>query len=149
MFGSERSQLGTVRDALLDTGETNCFYCEKALSETTAHVDHFVPWAKYPVDLGHNFVLAHPSCNSSKSDHIAAAEFLHKWVDRNVLLQSDLDEAFTVRGIFNDLPTSARVAQWVYSTTADVGGLTWTASSMVPLEDRWKTAIDRLLATAG
>jgi len=21
-------------------------------------VDHFVPWARYPLDLGHNFVLA-------------------------------------------------------------------------------------------
>jgi hypothetical protein len=149
MFGSERSQLGGVRDALLDTGAAKCFYCEKGLSDTTAHVDHFVPWAKYPVDLGHNFVLAHATCNSSKSDHIAAAEFLDKWVDRNLTLRGGLQEAFTVRGIFNDLPTSARVAQWVYSTTADVGGLTWTSSSMVPLEDRWQAAIDRLLTTAG
>lgn len=149
MFGSERSQLNSVRDALTDVGVARCFYCDKGLSEATAHVDHFVPWAKYPVDLGHNFVLAHASCNSSKSDHVAAAEFLDKWVDRNLTLQAGLLEAFTIRGIFNDLPTSARVAQWVYATTADVGGLTWTASSMVPLEDRWQSAIDRLLATAG
>jgi hypothetical protein len=59
-----------------------------------------------------------------------------------------LHEAFITRGILNDLPTSARVAQWVYSTTADVGGLTWTASSMVPLEDRWGMAINRILAAA-
>ncbi len=149
MFGSERSQLGGVRDALLDAGAAKCFYCEKGLSDTTAHVDHFVPWAKYPVDLGHNFVLAHASCNSSKSDHIAAAEFLDKWVDRNLNMRGGLQEAFTTRAIFNDLPTSARVAQWVYSTTADVGGLTWTASSMVPLEHRWRAAINLLLATAG
>jgi len=149
MFGSERLQLGGVRDALLAAGAATCFYCEKGLSDTTAHVDHFVPWAKYPVDLGHNFVLAHASCNSSKSDHIAAADFLDKWVDRNLTLRGGLQEAFTTRGILNDLPTSARVAQWVYATTADVGGLTWTASSMVPLEDRWQAAIDRLLATAG
>ncbi|QDT10771.1 HNH endonuclease [Stieleria marina] len=148
MFGSERSQLNSVRDALVDTGATRCFYCDKVLSEATAHVDHFVPWAKYPIDLGHNFVLAHARCNSSKSDHIAAAEFLDKWVDRNLTLRGGLQEAFTVRGIFNDLPTSARVAQWVYSTTADVGGLTWTSSSMVPLEDRWETAINRILAAA-
>lgn len=51
--------------------------------------------------------------------------------------------------ILADLPTSARVAQWVYSIAHDVGGLTWTASSMIPLEDRWRAAIDRLLATAG
>ncbi len=47
------------------------------------NVDHFVPWARYPVDLGHNFVLAHSTCNSSKSDHVASAEYLEKWVDRN------------------------------------------------------------------
>ena len=106
------------------------------------------PLGKYPVDIGHNFVLAHASVNSSKSDHIASAEFLDKWVERNLDLRTALDEAFTSRGVFNDLATSARVAQWVYSATADIGGLTWATSSMVPLEARWQAAIDRLLATA-
>ena len=33
MFGSERSQLGGVREALLDTGPARCFYSGKGLSD--------------------------------------------------------------------------------------------------------------------
>ncbi len=35
----------------------------------TAHIDHFIPWSRYPIDLGHNFVLAHAGCNSAKAYH--------------------------------------------------------------------------------
>ena len=34
----------------------------------TAHIDHFIPWPRYPIDLGHNFVLAHAGCSSAKAD---------------------------------------------------------------------------------
>lgn len=81
MFGSERAQLGTIREVLLETGPSRCFYCDKDLPSQAGNVDHFVPWARYPVDLGHNFVLAHNTCNSSKSDHVASAEYLEKWVE--------------------------------------------------------------------
>ncbi|HBJ36645.1 MAG TPA: HNH endonuclease, partial [Planctomycetaceae bacterium] len=148
MFGSERASLGAVRDALLDTSEAKCFYCDKGVAPGAIHVDHFIPWAKYPVDLGHNFVLAHGSCNTSKSDHIASVEYLEKWVERNLNLRDSLREAFAMRGILNDLPTSARVAQWVYSTTAVVGGKTWRNAEMIKLDDRWQPTINRLLETA-
>ncbi len=148
MFGSERAALGSVRDALLDISEAKCFYCDKGMAPGAVHVDHFIPWSKYPVDLGHNFVLAHGSCNTSKSDHIASAEYLEKWVERNLSLRDSLRDAFTFRGILNDLPTSARVAQWVYSTTAVIGGKTWRNAEMIKLDDRWQSTIKRLLAHA-
>jgi hypothetical protein len=148
MFGSERAALGSVREALLEVGESRCFYCEKPIATAAIHVDHFVPWAKYPVDLGHNFVLAHGTCNSSKSDHIASVEYLEKWVERNLALDAKMGEAFNVRGILHDLPTSARVTQWVYSTTAGVGGRTWRNAEMIPLEGRWQPVLDRLLVNA-
>lgn len=47
------------------------FYCQGALQDRGA-VDHFVPWSRYSLDLGYNFVLARGSCNTSKSDRIAA-----------------------------------------------------------------------------
>ena len=28
-------------------------------------VDHFIAWSRYPVDLGHNLVLAHNGCNEA------------------------------------------------------------------------------------
>lgn len=49
MFGSERAQLGTIRDVLLETGPSRCFYCDKEVPGQTSNVDHFVPWARYPV----------------------------------------------------------------------------------------------------
>ena len=149
MFGSERAALGPVRETLLDISDSRCFYCEKPIAAAATHVDHFVPWAKYPVDLGHNFVLAHGTCNASKSDHIASVEYLEKWVERNLSLNGLMHEAFTRRGILHDLPTSARVAQWVYSNTAGVGGKTWRNAEMIPLEGCWQPALDRLLAMAG
>ncbi len=81
MFGSERAQLNAVRQALRESGPNRCFYCDGDLTPKSTQVDHFIPWSRYPIDLGHNFVLAHQSCNLSKSDHIAAVEYLEKWVD--------------------------------------------------------------------
>jgi len=39
-------------------------------------VDHFIPYPLYPKDLAHNFVLAHPACNRSTSDVLAARSHL-------------------------------------------------------------------------
>ncbi len=32
MFGSERASLGSVREALLNTSEAKCFYCDKGVA---------------------------------------------------------------------------------------------------------------------
>ncbi len=41
----------------MEIQEGRCFYCERRLGGAP-HVDHLVPWSRYPVDLGHNFVVA-------------------------------------------------------------------------------------------
>ena len=82
LFGRERGALDVYRDILLEVQQGRCFYCHKDLHRRM-EVDHFVPWSRYPTDLGHNFVLSHPSCNNAKSDHIAAEEHLAAWCDRN------------------------------------------------------------------
>jgi hypothetical protein len=46
---------------------TGC--CRRPLKEA-GHVDHFIPWPRYAVDLGHNFVLAHASRNERKFDRL-------------------------------------------------------------------------------
>ena len=45
-------------------------------------MDHFVPWSRYPWDVGHNFVLADQKCNSSKSDLLPARDHLEHWLAR-------------------------------------------------------------------
>ena len=42
------------------------------------------PWSRYPIDLGHNFVLAHAGCNGAKAYHTRRqAMRLGRWVERN------------------------------------------------------------------
>jgi len=146
LFGSERSNLSTVREILEDVQSGRCFYCERPLPPHAGHVDHFIPWAKYPVDLGHNFVLAHASCNSAKADHLAAADYLAAWAERNAQHQVYLEDEFTQRGVLHDLPTSVRIAHWAYQQTFDVRGLTWLRKDdLIPLPINWQQPILPLL----
>ena len=58
LFGSERASLAAVRPVLVEIQQNSSFYCFAPLSPARTHVDHFIPWSRYAVDLGHNFVLA-------------------------------------------------------------------------------------------
>ena len=82
LFGDERVPLGRVREVLLPLQQGKCFYCGRALTDAM-HVDHFVPWALYPSNLGHNFVLADAACNADKSDLLADVGHLDRWRSRN------------------------------------------------------------------
>jgi hypothetical protein len=148
LFGSERSDLGVVRGILEDVQSGRCFYCEKAMRKA-GHVDHFVPWSKYPVDLGHNFVVAHQTCNSAKADHLAAADYLAAWSERNQQHRDQLAAEFSQRGVLHDLPTSVRIANWAYQTTFDAGGLTWARKDdMVALSADWQLPLTQILESS-
>ena len=82
LFGSERSALTLLRPALVDLQGGRCFYCDGPV-RAGGHVDHFVPWSRYPTDLGHNLVVAHDSYNSAKGSMLAAEEHLARWMERN------------------------------------------------------------------
>jgi hypothetical protein len=69
LFDQERSSLEVYKPILLDFQERKCFYCHDDL-RGSIDVDHFIPWSRYPTDLGHNFVLAHRRCNNAKSDYL-------------------------------------------------------------------------------
>jgi hypothetical protein len=57
LFGAERNAFGVLRPVLMDLQHGKCFYCSQPVGRDSGHVDRFIPWAKYPIDLGHNFVL--------------------------------------------------------------------------------------------
>jgi|SRR6266567_6310259 len=97
LFGIERASLLNLRPFLFDLQEGRCFYCGRRVARNTGHIDHFVPWSKYPVDLGHNFVLADSACNSAKAQHIAAAEHLSNWARRNTTHAEALEKEFNRR----------------------------------------------------
>ena len=146
LFGSERANLAVVRPILRDFQEGACFYCRKPVMKEAGHVDHFIPWSRYPVDLGHNFVLTHAACNEQKSDRLPAAHHLDAWVEHNYRVGSDKAVEFQRRGVAYDLATSARVMNWAYRQTSEFHGLTWLrAKTMEPLTEGWNWTLVALL----
>jgi hypothetical protein len=109
-------------------------------------VDHFVPWSRYPVDLGHNFVLAHQSCNGSKSDRLAAGDHLARWAG---LIQREgprLKSEFDRRRVFNDLAVSLSITRWAYVQTLQARGLAWLGgNTLLKIEAEWLRPLDTLL----
>jgi hypothetical protein len=139
LFGTERISLSVVRPVLLDIQKGLCFYCRSPLTPANTHVDHFVAWARYPVDLGHNFVLADSKCNQQKRDRLPACEHLGAWTERNARFSDQIGEALRQRGIIPGLAASNCVAEWAYSQTEAASGLTWLRKDeMVPLESDWR-----------
>jgi len=124
LFGSERENLTIYRDFLKDIQSGDCFYCRDPIPGA-GDVDHFIPWVKYPVDLGHNFVLAHPRCNNAKRDYLAAESHLGNWFERNNKHFDDMKGFFGDQGIINDLSSSNQVTRWAYEQAENAGAHVW------------------------
>ena len=146
LFGSERASLAAVRPVLHEVQEGACFYCRRPLQADAAHVDHFIPWSRYPVDLGHNFVLAHATCNGRKSDRLASAEHLDDWVRHTADHGAEMGQEFNRAGIVHDIGASARIVNWAYTQAFQCGGLTWIRNEeLQPLPPAWNQSLQRLL----
>jgi 5-methylcytosine-specific restriction endonuclease McrA len=127
LFGTERTNLALYQPILMEVQSGECFYCGGRL-QAGATVDHFIPWSRYPIDLGHNFVLAHASCNSSKADHLAGERHLERWLCRNQTLGPELAASFGNAGILHDAHASRGIAHWAYSTADRLRSLVWIKS---------------------
>jgi len=138
LFGSERANLNDVKPILQEFQSNECFYCHRLFTDQKAHVDHFIPWSRYPVDLGHNFVLAHATCNGKKSDRLAASEHLDAWVQYQDRNSKSLTLEFNRHGILNDFNSSIRIVNWAYTQTFENHGLTWLrADELQNLPTNW------------
>src|SRR5262245_35842593 len=130
MFGQERASLEVYRPILMDVQQGDCRYCQKKLSKE-AQVDHFIPWSRYPADLGHNFVLAHNQCNNAKSDYLAAEKHLAAWAERNRLHQEELQARLREAALPCDWSASVQIAKWVYQQTEKANGQVWVAEKVL------------------
>jgi 5-methylcytosine-specific restriction endonuclease McrA len=130
LFGEERVNLDAYRPILLDVQKGNCLYCRKPLSRQ-AQVDHFIPWSRYPADLGQNFVLAHDRCNNAKSDHLAAEEHLAAWAERNRAHRTELDARLLEASLPCDLTATVQIARWVYQQTEKGNGQVWVVERVM------------------
>lgn len=126
LFDRERSALEAYRPILSEIQEGCCFYCSKGLNDKS-EVDHFVPWARYPTDLGHNFVLAHSSCNNAKSDFLGAERHLERWVGRNEEKSAELEQRLYDANLPNNSKASNCIAKWAYDQVEKSKGQVWRA----------------------
>jgi CRISPR/Cas system Type II protein with McrA/HNH and RuvC-like nuclease domain len=138
LFGAERNALGVVRPVLMDLQRGNCFYCEKTIRGDSGHIDHFVPWAKYPIDLGHNFVLADNRCNGKKRDRMPHIDHLAKWSERNRNHAAEIATALKDQ-LPCDLACTNRIARWAYNQTEAAHSLTWLrGNELLALSPEWR-----------
>ncbi len=122
LFGTDRAALHQLAEPLLDLQNGRCFYTGRALDPADAHVDHFVPWAKYPLNSPFNLVVASNSANLQKSDHLAALPHLERWIER-LHLQSD--GLLELGGLPRDVERTIEIARFSYSQAERLHALGW------------------------
>jgi 5-methylcytosine-specific restriction endonuclease McrA len=136
LFSASRQSLAIAGAELRKLDGQRCFYCGGNL--TSADVDHFVPFSLYPRDQAHNLVLAHPACNRSKSDTLAAKPHLEKWLERLMTKSNALSEIGALAGIANDRVTAIRVAGWGYAAAETTGSRAWlSVTSYEPVDQSY------------
>jgi 5-methylcytosine-specific restriction endonuclease McrA len=127
LFSTSRQSLALIGAELRKLDGARCFYCGHSLEH--ADVDHFVPFSLYPRDLIGNFVLAHPSCNRSKSDTLAAKPHLERWMERLTKKDAQLHEISLSAGVQTDSATLHKVALWGYTNARLNGSRAWMSPS--------------------
>jgi 5-methylcytosine-specific restriction endonuclease McrA len=138
LFGSERENLAEYRPILKEIQSGSCFYCLKPI-RGPGDVDHFIPWIRYPIDLGHNFVLAHTECNRQKRDYLAAENHLEHWLHRNVDRSGQLSRFYEEKGILNNLGTSTRITRWAYEIAELSRANVWVKNNEIrPISSYWR-----------
>lgn len=124
MFGVEPSDVSALCPALMDLQDGACFYCGKRV-RSGGQVDRFVPRSSYPVDLGHNFVLADDHCKNAKGAMLAALPHRKRWQERNEEHGTLIEIQCVAANVRADLAASLQIAEWAYAQAANVGAEFW------------------------
>ena len=133
LFEMPRQALTIIGHGLRRLGNGSCFYCGRVLKELD--VDHFVPHSLYPRDLVHNFVAAHPACNRSKSNTLAAKAHLFNWMSFTEKHADDLSEIGLKAGVQYDHAAVKSVARWGYSNAIESHSHAWVKQKSYELID--------------
>jgi 5-methylcytosine-specific restriction endonuclease McrA len=141
LFGTDRRSLERFTAVIRAHQSRECFYCGKRVTGS-GDLDHFIPWSRYPLDLGHNFVYAHKGCNNAKRDHLAAVTHLERWRIQNLDEGHSLAEAFEREGLSSDLERSVLIARWAYEQGCASGARLWIrGGEFEDCDYRWKSAL--------
>lgn len=130
MFGASRSDLSVVADALAPLQSGRCFYCQEKI-QGRGEVDHFIPWARYPRDTAHNFVLAHAKCNNDKRDLLVAPVHLERWLRRLDNQSLEIGKSLASAGFVADHECSRLIARWAYQQATGSGAMGWISGKLV------------------
>jgi 5-methylcytosine-specific restriction endonuclease McrA len=133
LFSPSRQSLALLAGGLRRIDGDNCFYCGTGMTEVD--VDHFIPFSQYPRDLAHNFVLAHPRCNRSKSDTLAGRPHLERWLERLSRSADDVAEVGLAAGMVVDSAGSKQVAAWGYWSAVESAAHAWLSPAQYELVD--------------
>ncbi|SBS27707.1 hypothetical protein MAQ5080_00897 [Marinomonas aquimarina] len=128
LFGQDRKALAYAKPLLQEIQKNACFYCGKKLDQH-AEVDHFISFAKYAFDLGHNFVLADRTCNNSKRDYLASYEHKYKWEENNLGNHAHLISEQLASYVECDTDKSMAVADWAYQIARNSASNLWQSKS--------------------
>ena len=143
LFGTKRSNLTPLRQSLYDIQKGRCFYTNQPL-HGTGEVDHFIPWSRYPSDLGHNFVLASTTANRHKSNHIAAEEHLERWTQFHLEHSTELEKVFDQFKFRYSLENSLQIAQWAYNHVYQAKAQVWIKSkSLRRITSQWQPILNQ------
>jgi hypothetical protein len=143
MFGADRRVLGKFVPIFREVQSDYCFYCASRLTTETAEVDHFIPWSRYNSDLGHNFVLAHQSCNRDKLDRLAGLDYLDWWAKRNSEIGTELESEFRKSSLIYDLEATNKIARFAYEQAETTGSSVWVGkrNRLTLLTSDWRDII--------
>lgn len=119
LFETNRNLLNKAQPILMELQDNICFYCGKPIAKNRHSVDHFIPWSLYQYDTGHNFVLTDNTCNSQKSNLLAADSFYQKWLERNILHNHFITHEMASIGFTTDKNRSENIASWAYKQIRD------------------------------
>ena len=133
LFGSERTSLDAVRSPLRQLQDNRCFYCESTIAGA-AEVDHFIPWSRYPDDGLDNLVAAHPRCNNSKRDFLAAADHVERWAERSRSRSTELADLARAAGWPRDSARSRSVTAAIYLRLPATARLWRRPNEFAPME---------------
>ncbi len=123
LFETSRKTLALVCKELKGLYGSKCFYCNKTTS--VLEVDHFIPFSLYPRDLIHNFVLACPTCNRSKSDTLAAKIHFDKWMGLTTKNYDAIARIGNQVGVSSNLETSIAITKWAYGVVQKDQSCLW------------------------
>lgn len=127
LFGTDRNALHKAKPVLIELQSNQCFYCQKKMQTNSVEVDHFIPFARYAHDLGHNFVAAHKKCNNNKRDFLAAHVHRERWQEQNLVVHSKLLENELGAYFYCDAQKSLAVSNWAYEVAIQNSASLWLA----------------------